>query len=138
MRIAMRTAPLWRNRTASRPMPVCMACVFIVTVMNAPTAGTKKKLGADPDEHEHGGQHREPSWELEALARRDRRGRLRSVAWVGRCWQGGRAGRRGHAAIVALSERRGIIPCGRSANQPRDLSTGNPDSSPQDKRAGTV
>ncbi len=29
-------------------MPVWIASVFIVTVMNAPTASTKKKIAADP------------------------------------------------------------------------------------------
>ena len=29
-------------------MPVCMDSVFIVTVMKAPTASTKKKIWADP------------------------------------------------------------------------------------------
>ena len=48
MRIAISTEPLWRNRSASRPIPVWMAPVFIVTVMNAPTASTNRKIIAEP------------------------------------------------------------------------------------------
>ena len=40
--------PLCRKRSASRPMPVWIASVFIVTVMKAPTASTKKKIAAEP------------------------------------------------------------------------------------------
>ena len=45
---AIRTEPLCLKRSASRPMPVWIAPVFIVTVMNAPTARTKKKIIAEP------------------------------------------------------------------------------------------
>ena len=48
IRIAIRTEPLCRKRSASRPMPVWIASVFIVTVMNAPTASTKRKIAAEP------------------------------------------------------------------------------------------
>ena len=48
MRIAISIEPLCRKRRASLPIPVWIACVFIVTVMNAPTARTKKKIAADP------------------------------------------------------------------------------------------
>ena len=37
-----------RKRNASRPIPVWIASVLIVTVMKAPTASTKKKIAADP------------------------------------------------------------------------------------------
>ena len=40
--------PLCRKRSARRPMPVWIAPVFIVTVMNAPTASTKRKICAEP------------------------------------------------------------------------------------------
>ena len=36
------------KRSASRPMPVWMAPVFIVTVMKAPMARTKRKICAEP------------------------------------------------------------------------------------------
>jgi hypothetical protein len=48
MSSAMSTEPLCRNRSARRPMPVWIASVFIVTLMNAPTASTNRKIGADP------------------------------------------------------------------------------------------
>ena len=48
MRIAISTEPLCRKRIARRPIPVWIASVFIVTVMNAPTARTKKKIAAEP------------------------------------------------------------------------------------------
>ena len=48
MSTTTRIAGLWRNRSASRPMPVSIAPVFIVMVMNAPTASTKKKIWAEP------------------------------------------------------------------------------------------
>ena len=48
IRIAISTAPLARKRSASRPIPVWIASDFIVTVMNAPTARTKKKIAAEP------------------------------------------------------------------------------------------
>ena len=48
IRIAISTEPLCRKRSASRPIPVWIASVFIVTVMNAPTASTKRKIAAEP------------------------------------------------------------------------------------------
>src|SRR4051812_50019424 len=48
MRIAISTEPLCRKRIARRPIPVWIASVFIVTVMNSPTARTKKKIAAEP------------------------------------------------------------------------------------------
>ena len=45
---ATSSAGLWRKRSARRLMPVSMAPVFIVIVMNAPTARTKRKICAEP------------------------------------------------------------------------------------------
>ena len=42
------SAGLWRKRSASRPMPVWIAPVFIVTLMKAPIASTKRKICAEP------------------------------------------------------------------------------------------
>ena len=48
IRIAISTEPLCRKRSASRPIPVWIAPVFIVTVMKAPTASTNRKIFAEP------------------------------------------------------------------------------------------
>src|SRR3954463_6491972 len=53
--MAIRTEPLWRNRSARRPIPVWIAPVFIVTVMNAPTASTNS---SSPWASEHEGSSR--------------------------------------------------------------------------------
>ena len=39
---------LWRKRSASRPIPAWIAPLFIVTLMNAPIASTKRKICAAP------------------------------------------------------------------------------------------
>ena len=40
--------PLCLKRSASRPMPVWIASVRIVTLTNAPTARTNRKIIAEP------------------------------------------------------------------------------------------